>query len=442
MKMDNLQMKIVAILLLLTTSLYSASQTEITPKERTIKKSSWKLDDKTIQMIIDNRTEAIKNNDVSGLIRDMNDKFYLTLFDKYNPEGKKIHFKQYVKSKQKFFDKIKRIKNYTYEVIDHSIDHIEDRDYAYVRNTVLEKFYKKGKIKSTVLSEKKYMIYIENDETLISTMEIHKYKLSNEKDAVSLYLAKKYKANHKQKEENKIYETLCNDSNDKGCLQLAYIYRYGEGVKQDLIKASQLMEKSCSFGGKIACGQIQSTLYHNDIEALEKLLKTNKSKDAIKKLNNYCDKKVSSACSALAYLYSNDNKLANTKQDIVKSLKYFKKGCKDAKNQFSCENYNKWNDAKFLLNKVANSKTTHKHRVEQLQGLIDLGYDINTKLNDDGTILLKAIANKDLIMTKLLLENGAKTSIVVRNKTILEWAKMFFKMGKIDKEIVELMETY
>ncbi|WP_407920702.1 SEL1-like repeat protein [Helicobacter pylori] len=42
-------------------------------------------------------------------------------------------------------------------------------------------------------------------------------------------------------------------NNGRGCSNLAWLYRKGEGVGKDLIKATQFYSKACKLGEQEAC---------------------------------------------------------------------------------------------------------------------------------------------------------------------------------------------
>lgn len=48
-------------------------------------------------------------------------------------------------------------------------------------------------------------------------------------------------------------ERQCNNGNAWSCVDLGYLYNFGEGVKQDYKKASELFGKSCEMGYAVGC---------------------------------------------------------------------------------------------------------------------------------------------------------------------------------------------
>ena len=86
----------------------------------------------------------------------------------------------------------------------------------------------------------------------------------------------------------------CDGGDAIGCWSLGYMYKYGEGVKQDNFKAAELYKKSCDGGDAIGCG-------------------------------------------SLGYMYKYGE---GVKQDSQKALELYGKAC-DMKNETGCKDYAK-----------------------------------------------------------------------------------------------------
>ena len=110
---------------------------------------------------------------------------------------------------------------------------------------------------------------------------------------------------------------LCNDNNGSACDIVGYYYQTGKGVKQDLQKAVEYYQKSCTTGYTDGCYNL-AVLY-------EKVPSVQNYEKAFKIYEDLCYKqKDGGACNSLAIMYDAGKGI---KKDHEKSMAILDKSC-------------------------------------------------------------------------------------------------------------------
>lgn len=123
------------------------------------------------------------------------------------------------------------------------------------------------------------------------------------------------------------HKKLCDNGNAKGCFNLAYFYRYGDGMKQNIFKAVELYRRACDSGYAKGCFEL-GFMYNYGKE-----IKQNNF-TAVKLYKKACNAGYVDACYYLGHSYSTGNGI---KQNFFKAFKLFKKACNAGK-AGGCEN--------------------------------------------------------------------------------------------------------
>ena len=113
----------------------------------------------------------------------------------------------------------------------------------------------------------------------------------------------------------KLYSEVCEFSHSLACKRLGEIYENGDGVKKDINETIKLYKKSCDLNNDLACNNL-AYIYTRGIE-----------KDigkAIKIYQKSCDLNNSLACKNIGYIYE---KGKDVKQNINKAIKTYIKSC-------------------------------------------------------------------------------------------------------------------
>lgn len=108
----------------------------------------------------------------------------------------------------------------------------------------------------------------------------------------------------------------CDLGSANGCMQLASIYRDGEGVKKNPKKAIEIYKKACDGGNYSGCTFIVDMYTSGGVK-----------KDTVKEIEyskKACDGKDSAGCFHLGAMYSDGS---GVEKDKEQSLMYFKKAC-------------------------------------------------------------------------------------------------------------------
>ncbi|PSM52352.1 Sel1 domain-containing protein [Campylobacter blaseri] len=103
------------------------------------------------------------------------------------------------------------------------------------------------------------------------------------------------------------------DKYGDSCNNLAALYKYGYGVKQDDKKAFELLKKACDNGSLIGCDNLGNLYYTKQ--------------DYIKAATSYkkaCNSNNALSCFNLGDLYMEGK---GVKQDLQKAKEYFNKAC-------------------------------------------------------------------------------------------------------------------
>ena len=124
---------------------------------------------------------------------------------------------------------------------------------------------------------------------------------------------------------------------------LALMYDYGAGVKEDKAKAIKLYSEVCEFSHSLACKRL-GEIYENGDGVKKDINET------IKLYQKSCDLNNDLACNNLAYIYTR-----GIEKDISKAIKIYQKSC-DLNNSLACKNigdiYEKGKDVKQNINKA------------------------------------------------------------------------------------------
>ena len=125
----------------------------------------------------------------------------------------------------------------------------------------------------------------------------------------------------------KLYNEVCNFSHSLACKRLGDIYEKGDGVRKDINKTIKLYQKSCDLNNDLACNNL-AFIYKNGTEVRKNI------NNAIKIYQKSCDLNNSLACKTIGEMYE---KGKDVKQDVNKAIEVYKKSC-DLGNSAICKN--------------------------------------------------------------------------------------------------------
>jgi len=141
----------------------------------------------------------------------------------------------------------------------------------------------------------------------------------NEQKAVSLYNLKRYS------DSKPLFEQACSGGNGDACLHLGGLYKEGQGVERNYLRASEFLSKGCDAGSPGACNDLG--VMYEDGEGVKR-----DYVQAATLFTKACDANNATSCGSLGFMYSEGH---GVEKNSETARKLFNKACSMG-NEFYC----------------------------------------------------------------------------------------------------------
>lgn len=128
----------------------------------------------------------------------------------------------------------------------------------------------------------------------------------------------------------KYYTKSCDLKDGGGCYNLAILYEYAQGTKQDISLAKKYAKLACDYGYKAGCENLKLLEKYSDTESYDK--------DSLM-YKKHCEMGIGIACGNLSFYYMHG--IAGLNKNPTKARMLFEKGC-ELKDINSCYQLGLW----------------------------------------------------------------------------------------------------